>query len=381
MSKYQFITTDQPVGRFYITRISANKLIPIAQSKERSPYNSTGIQRKLDTRRVNEIAKYCESPMAMFPTPIILSGKSNYFKFYRTDNDFVESEENYNDLNSGFIKIDSEKIMKDRNFLSIVDGQHRLAGIAKSKYSDQFDLLVMFIFDTENYEDAEIFSVINRNQKQVSKSLVYDLYGLSDEMTVEKFAHEIVKALNTLDISKLKNRIKMLGYKTDNFNQYVSQGTLVDKLIPMISKNPVSDNLDLRNGNILSDGGEDQVLRKYLIRDNLTIAKIQLVTFFNAWLTILKEKNFDNTIMQKTVGFISALNVYKRLYVDEYDGFPLDNYAYLDDSQQVIEQLEQKIYNKLSNLYFNDIDISKISSSLTGVNYIEETLFKNQSLT
>lgn len=85
--------------------------------------------------------------------------------------------------------------------------------------------------------------------------------------------------------------------------------------------------------------------------------------------------------MQKTVGFISALNVYKRLYVDEYDGFPLDNYAYLDDSQQVIEQLEQKIYNKLSNLYFNDIDISKISSSLTGVNYIEETLFKNQSLT
>ena len=206
MSKYQFITTDQPVGRFYITRISANKLIPIAQSKERSPYNSTGIQRKLDTRRVNEIAKYCESPMAMFPTPIILSGKSNYFKFYRTDNDFVESEENYNDLNSGFIKIDSEKIMKDRNFLSIVDGQHRLAGIAKSKYSDQFDLLVMFIFDTENYEDAEIFSVINRNQKQVSKSLVYDLYGLSDEMTVEKFAHEIVKALNTLDISKLKNR-------------------------------------------------------------------------------------------------------------------------------------------------------------------------------
>ena len=92
--KFKFITMDQPAGRFYIARISANVLIPISQSDTRDPYNSTGIQRKLSMERVRSIAKYCESETAMFPTPIILSGNSKYFKFYTDQN--IEME--YNQL-------------------------------------------------------------------------------------------------------------------------------------------------------------------------------------------------------------------------------------------------------------------------------------------
>ena len=95
MSKHLFFTTEQPVGRFYVTNINAEILIPISQSKTRDPYNSTGIQRVVNEGRVREISEYCKYPNAMFPTPIILSGKSKYFKFYNLSNeelvDLVES--------------------------------------------------------------------------------------------------------------------------------------------------------------------------------------------------------------------------------------------------------------------------------------------------
>lgn len=46
LNKYQFITVDQPIGRFYVIKIKASELIKISESNERTPYNSTGIQRK-----------------------------------------------------------------------------------------------------------------------------------------------------------------------------------------------------------------------------------------------------------------------------------------------------------------------------------------------
>lgn len=396
MNRYQFIAMDQPAGRFYITKINASKLIPISQSKERDPYNSTGIQRKLNLDRVKEIAKYCESPTAMFPTPIILSGKSDYFSFYSSNENMIKNAE-YVNLNSGFIEIDSERIIANNDFLSIVDGQHRLAGIENSDDCTRFDLLVMFIFDTENYEDAEIFSVINRNQKQVSKSLVYDLYGLSDDMTVEKFAHEIVKALNTSVHSSLKGRIKMLGYKIDNFDtssndniQYVSQGALVDRLLPMISKNSTMatlDNQNLRNGNILENGNESQILRRYLIQDNLAMAQIQVISFFNAWLSFLEHRDFENTIMFKTVGFIAGLNIYKKIYKEVenneevlgtsfYDINDRDIFEYNSNVELIINKLRNSYYRKLEEMNIQDLEIDKISSSLSGANYIEKTLLR-----
>ena len=125
MSKYPFITINQPAGRFYVTKINASKLIPISQSKERNPYNYTGIQRKISTPRVTEIAKYCDSPNSMFPTPIILSGKSQYFTF-----NGIENSDEFINLDSGFLEIKTDNIIKDEKYLSIVDGQHRLLGVS-----------------------------------------------------------------------------------------------------------------------------------------------------------------------------------------------------------------------------------------------------------
>lgn len=387
--KFNFITIDQPAGRFYVSKINANILIPISQSDTRTPYNSTGIQRKLNMSRVKEIAKYCEEKSAMFPTPIILSADSNYFNFYSESNTKME----YTNIESGFLEIDDGKIIQDKKFLSIVDGQHRLSGIDESGMAQEFDLLVMFVFDTEAYQDAEIFSIINRNQKQVSKSLVYDLYGLTDEMTVEKFSHEIVQALNSVEISVLKGRIKMLGYKTDSFNedgksikQYVSQATLVDELIPMISKNIAQDNGLIKNGQAIQNINDGKlILRKYFYDDNLYDIQAKLIGFYNAWIEIIRKHFKEDTIIFKTIGFIASLYIFKLLFGRLENDENIVDHTWVgvnmnsEDSyinKELINKYKVQFMGLIEELNFNSIDINSISSSRSGAKKIYDLLTK-----
>lgn len=385
--KFNFITIDQPAGRFYVSKINANILIPISQSDTRTPYNSTGIQRKLNMSRVKEIAKYCEEKSAMFPTPIILSADSNYFNFYSESNTKME----YTNIESGFLEIDDGKIIQDKKFLSIVDGQHRLSGIDESGMAQEFDLLVMFVFDTEAYQDAEIFSIINRNQKQVSKSLVYDLYGLTDEMTVEKFSHEIVQALNSVEISVLKGRIKMLGYKTDSFNedgksikQYVSQATLVDELIPMISKNIAQDNGLIKNGQAIQNINDGKlILRKYFYDDNLYDIQAKLIGFYNAWIEIIRKHFKEDTIIFKTIGFIASLYIFKLLFGRLKNDENIVDHTWVgvnmnsEDSyinKELINKYKVQFMGLIEELKFDSIDINSISSSRSGAKKIYDLL-------
>ena len=127
MEKYRFTSIKQPAGKFYLSKMLASKLIPISQSNVRTPYNSTGIQRLLSQKRIEDIAKFCEDESAMFPTPIIVSAKSNVISFY--DDKGKSLENDFLSLENGFLLVDSEKIKKNNLYFSIVDGQHRLAGI------------------------------------------------------------------------------------------------------------------------------------------------------------------------------------------------------------------------------------------------------------
>lgn len=398
--KCRFVAIDQPVGRFYVTTINAKDLIPLCQSNKRDPYNSTGIQRKLDVDRVRDIEKYCKRGNAMFPTPIILSAKSSYFKFYIGNSSIDPSEKDvkYKDISSGSFEIDNEKLIEEKAFFSIVDGQHRLAGIDASNKAEDFDLLVMFVFDTQAFQDAEIFSVINRNQKQVSKSLVYDLYGLTDEITVEKFAHEIVKSLNKIELSYLKGRIKMLGYKVDGFKndnrkQYVSQAAIVDELLPMISKDINLDNECVKKGQAIDKpyGNGKQPLRKYFYDDDLVGIQVRLIGFFNAWIDKIGGKFKEEDIIFKTVGFIASLEIFKNI---DLNGDKLDedlkiDVSNLNDIKKVewdneltdkvkksIKYYQSKYKEKMDSLAFDSLEIKYISSSRSGAAKIYKHLLE-----
>lgn len=398
--KCKFVAIDQPVGRFYVTTINAKDLIPLCQSNKRDPYNSTGIQRKLDVDRVRDIEKYCKRGNAMFPTPIILSAKSDYFKFYIGQSSIDPSEKNveYKDISSGSFEIDNEKLIEEKGFFSIVDGQHRLAGIDASNKAEDFDLLVMFVFDTQAFQDAEIFSVINRNQKQVSKSLVYDLYGLTDEITVEKFAHEIVKSLNKIELSYLKGRIKMLGYKVDGFKndnrkQYVSQAAIVDELLPMISKDINLDNECVKKGQAIDKpyGNGKQPLRKYFYDDDLVGIQVRLIGFFNAWIDKIGGKFKEEDIIFKTVGFIASLEIFKNIDLteDKLDEDLKIDVSNLNDIKKVewdneltdkvkksIKYYQSKYKEKMDSLAFDSLEIKYISSSRSGAAKIYKHLLE-----
>lgn len=397
MKPYLFITVDQPAGRFYVATINASELIPISQSDTRTPYNTTGIQRALLPNRVSDIAQYCQKAEAMFPTPIILSGDSKYFKFFQGISDDMDNIEdmipdNYTNLKSGVLMIDSEAIIREEKFLSIVDGQHRLAGIDKSGRAANFDMLVMFVFDTEAEQDAEIFSVINRNQKQVSKSLVYDLYGLTETSSVEKFAHEIVKAINNMTYSIMNKRIKMLGYKTDNFDddgeyvpQFVSQGALVDEFIRLISKNSGIDNRIIAEGRRIEieDGDKIRIFRRFYADDNLVLAQAHAIAFFNAWINKLNcYETFKQTIMFKTIGFVAGVRLLQyafneifdySVYQSDYSGQNIND---IDVGEELVFKYEHEYKTYLNGLFFEGIDIATISSSQSGAKKILDTLLK-----
>lgn len=343
--KEKFIKITQPVGDLYLVNLKASDVIDISESETRKPYNATGIQRRLEPNRVNAIAKFCESNDAMFPTPIILSASSDNFKI-------IEE--------SSFLEFDAPE---ENKYFSIVDGQHRLAGIKKARKEDSFDLLIAFIFDTDASQDARLFSIINGNQKPVSKSLIYDLYGLSEKRTVEKTCNTIIRYLNNNEKSEMSGRIKLLGYKDElSPNGTVSQATMMEGFIGLISKYPEQDNLDIEYSRPLSNQDTSRyIFRDIFISEDDEMLIRHALTFFNSWIsTIEKTKNRygypDFMLFEKSIGFATSFKVLQILFYDN------------ERRNDTLYSYYVNILSKIFDVFFNlGLHKKTYSSSKSGV--------------
>lgn len=300
--EYSFFKLTQPVGNFYVIKINAADLIPISESNQRKPYNNlSGVQRNLNSSRINSIARYSQQKDAMFPTPIILSAKSIYVDF---------------SFENSVLSIKEDIIHNNMDYFSIVDGQHRLAGLERAGTAENFDLLALLTFDTTLEEDARIFISINKNQKPVTKSLVYDLFGLSSTRSVEKFLHEIALNINQDDDSRMKNHIKMLGYKTDDLlAPNITQGALVDIMSPLFTNNTNADNIELDKGFSLDENNKIP-LRSMLINNDSKSASDIIILFLNAWMDMVDLLQYGQTKFVKAVGYNLAFRMLKK-YLNE----------------------------------------------------------------
>lgn len=377
MSELNYIKLEQPVGDMFLVKMKATQVASIAASKTRKSYNdSSGIQRKLDPYRIKSIAEFCKTKNAMFPTPIILSASSDYFVI----------NEKENTLTIPTISEDENK------FCSIVDGQHRLEGLKESGVIANFELLVSFVFDTDPSRDAFLFSIINGNQKPVSRSLIYDLYGLSRSRTVEKTCNKIMRALNGEDFdikSELSGKIKMLGYK-DEFSQngIVSQAAMIKNLMKLITDKSERDNIDIEFGREL----EQLDSRKYIFRKNFVEGNDKLIIqenidFFNAWMKKLKEEKErydlnEYELFEKTIGFSVSYRIFRILYLSWEDSrkytFREIEDLYLRKTYYSTES-RKDFYNLiLSDMFANffrlKLDNNVYSSSESGVNDLEVDL-------
>lgn len=221
--------TDNNV-KYYLCKIKGANLIQMSYVARRGQSEEEGaVQRILNTRRISSISQFLQNG-GFFPTNIILN---------------VVNSENVE------INEDGTLILSDENDIAqVLDGQHRIAGMrdaikAKPEIGDiEFPCLIAIGLTTE--QCAQIFVSINTEQKNVPKSLIYDLYGLVDtpnrDVSLDR-GHDIAVALNEQEDSPYHSFIKFPGLSRTKGGIQLS--TFVNKLRPLVKRDGEFDKYNL----------------------------------------------------------------------------------------------------------------------------------------
>lgn len=217
-----------PFKRGTVDFLNAEKYVKQMETKYGLSISNeeSGLQRRTDIKRIGEISEYTqESTGIVFPTPIILS--LNIFNDKKEIISKQELEEQY--FNDSFGEIDY--VFFETMEFTIIDGQHRLAGLVDSfnRTGIDLDMPVTLILGASLSEATEIFIQINGNQRKVDRSMIYDLYGNIDREefeNIKKFV-KISETLNERENSPFFEMIKRLGSGRGT----VSQAFLIDNII------------------------------------------------------------------------------------------------------------------------------------------------------
>lgn len=305
---------DDNEFNFKISKLNAKEIYRNAEVIRLSELDvrKNAIQRFLNESRANDIATYCETKNAIFPTPIILSLNSDFI---------IET------LRKKIIVNTSDDIISELGQpFSIIDGQHRLEGI--NRYHQRggekdFQMPVVVYLDADQVTSASIFVTINSNQKTVDQSTIHQLFGIiynsdinlkNNIYTVQSFSSNVIQALNKTPNSPFFESIRMLG-KKETSKQFISLGTMAKKITERITSNAMNDNLLIEQGQRLNDN-PDKIFREFFIdNDEYTVSKV-LMNFFNAFSTNFNEiwSQDSNYITKKAVGFSALMRLFDHVY-------------------------------------------------------------------
>lgn len=338
---------EQPVGNFYLGVIEARDLWAISFADVRRPDGRDleryiGTQRDLSEGRVAEIQKYVTMVDACFPTGIILAINSDDVRFTTNEKDFP-----------------ALAIRRDEKVAKIIDGQHRIAGFENFK-GDNFFLNITIFIDMDLEDQAMVFATINLKQTKVSKSLAYDLYEFAEARSPHKTCHNIAKLMNFKVGSPLQGFIKILGKKSDQALESITQATFVDRLIKLISRDPMIDKDLIKRGDKPSKSSEDDK-RKLLFRDLFlddNDAQITLVLweYFSAvklrWPNAWTDRS-KGALLGRTTGFAALIRLLPEV-VARITASPLDQDTSVIDKTEFLEllnliKIEEE--NFTSNIY------------------------------
>jgi len=310
------IEAKQPIGKMYIGIIDSSDLVAISyadvrrlisESDNREIEDYIGIQRRLDPKREKDIGKYVNLIDASFPNSIILS---------------MSSEDAIFNSEGGTMTIR----YKD-DVAKVLDGQHRIAGLQHYEgIQNTFECIVTIYIDMELEDQAILFATINKEQKNVSGSLVSDLFAFANSRSPQKTAHNIIRALNKKEGSPFYKKIKILGTAENKELETITQATFAKNLIKYISKDPQIDrdfykrNLNTNNKLPLPNEKESDkyFLRELFIKDEKDIKIAQIIyNYFhavqkkwpNAWNNVT-----PNIILNRSGGFIALMRFFKIAY-------------------------------------------------------------------
>lgn len=292
-----YIKVDQPIGTFYLTAINASLLKQITEVNIRTE-EGKGVQRPLKEKRLNEIRAFCREPDATFPTAIVVS-------VYDEKMQFVQQNED-----------DSFTIDETQIIGEILDGQHRLEGLAASGKMDSFELPVVLMFNMSPQEKAYIFTTINSKQTKINPSHIVDLQEYSSYRSPQKTAHTIAKALNSMPDSPFYCRLKMLGISNDKqYNATLSQGTFASQLIGLFSRNADADARALRHKEPLKDDPALPLRHYFINEEDSTMLKI-IFNCFKAVSNVFVDESKDSnkSVLWKTTGYSAIIRSFPELY-------------------------------------------------------------------
>ncbi|MEA2999698.1 MAG: hypothetical protein QOK17_1531 [Sphingomonadales bacterium] len=323
--KLPVLKVPQPIGEVYISGIRAADLWRIAEADigdiargKDGIYAFTGIQRKLNQKRVDEIAAYVQTVDATFPTAIVLAASSE-IAVLNADGKSIELKadlpEGDDDISSVFYK----------PVVRIIDGQHRIAGLKKAAAAD-FYVNIALLIDADMEDQARVFSIVNLAQTKVNRSLVYELFGYSTSWSPEKCAHDVCVSLDKAEGSPFHNRIKRLGSATPgrDTEETFSQALVVEGILSHIVLNQIQLIEDRDRGlrsrswpRLSPEESRRLVLRPFfLAEDDLSMAQI-LWNYFDAVQTKWPkawEARGRGDILGRTNGFRALMRLFRNVY-------------------------------------------------------------------
>jgi DNA phosphorothioation-associated DGQHR protein 1 len=328
------IRISQPLGAFYITRLTAELLLKVSfsdplrltdQDQMEHPYLLRGAQRQERETRLVEIGRYIDTVEAAFPNSIILAVNQD------------EDGELIDELDHRRWRLESNNgsdcvrliVPTSAKVASIVDGQHRLHGFKYASNSRlATELLCAVYFDLPNPYQAYLFATINFNQKKVDRSLAYELFGFDLESeppnswSPEKTAVFMCRQLNTETESPLYQHITVAPlyeagvFETPgNGDWKVSTATVVDGSLRLFSANPRRDRDQMhrktvesgRDRSMLEDDGTP--LRKLYLATNDKALYTAVRNYFVAVHSTLWKQATPQSYIRKTAGLQGLFDV------------------------------------------------------------------------
>jgi len=237
-------------------------------------------------------------------------------------------------------------IPSDDKLGAVVDGQHRLWGFEGLPDDLKKTSLPCAVFlDLPTPQQAAIFATINFNQKPVSKSQSYELFGynLDDEpersWSPDKLAVFFARKLNVDADSPFKDHIKVAAQDDRVLDEIardrqkewsVSTATIVEGVLSLISKNPKQDRdtlhqspVEARSRKSLADilvrGDVPPFRTLYLAEDRDIVIYKTVLNYFNAvhklfWVNLQPD---SKSLIRKTAGVQALFQVLKELLPEQ----------------------------------------------------------------
>ena len=343
------IKFEQPLGVFYVVKLSADVLLEVTYStpatavktQTGSFYNIFGSQRDEKEKRLKEIAQYIDTVEAAFPNSIILGANYDQNGLLITENGirWEVTQEDENDI--CYLNIPSSN-----KVASLIDGQHRLHAFKYVEKRERLNmpLLCAVYLDIPLPYHAYVFATINMNQKKVDRSLAYELFGFSLEeepsftWAPETLSVYLVRLLSSQSNSPFYSHIK-LGVQENfdeekTFDWQVSMATVVDGILSLISSNPKKDR-DIMHKKSVKDGRHrkdipqqlNSPLRQMYIDCNDKGLYAITVNYFKAVNDVLWLNAKSRSYIKKTVG-IQALFDLLKIIIGKYDNISVFKYDF-----------------------------------------------------